>query len=60
MTDKPKARPADPAIAELLAELALTGEERQRLAAGKYGVEGRWIFDNVTVKAAGERNCNDE
>ena len=48
MTDNPKARPKKPggdqAIEELLAELALTSIDRQRFAAGKYGVAGPWVF----------------
>jgi len=60
MTDNPKARPKKPggdqAIEELLAELALTSIDRQRFAAGKYGVAGRWVFDRglATVKAAND------
>jgi len=57
MTDKPKARPGgDQAIEELLAELALTGIDRQRFAAGKYGVAGPWVFALPVKLAGSERN----
>ena len=61
MTDNPKTRPGgDPAIEELLAELALTGIDRQRFAAGKYGVAGRWVFDDVTAAFGNDQAGDDE